>query len=201
MELIRSLNWVDVLVIIIVIRISYVAFCEGLSHEIFPVMTAVASVIICLHYYLKIGGFITENLPLGIPRPVSNFVAFLVLSVTTGLIFKLVKVLLDRIIKVQWHPAIEKIGGIVFGLARACIVASLALMTMAIAPLPYLQWSIREKSVTGMHILRVGTGLYEKAAGHLPALTLGGAIVDKEEVVQNIISDKAIAREAKRVSE
>ena len=36
MELITKINWVDVLVAILMLRISYVAFRDGLSHEIFP---------------------------------------------------------------------------------------------------------------------------------------------------------------------
>ncbi|MFA5146109.1 MAG: CvpA family protein [Candidatus Omnitrophota bacterium] len=192
MEILKSINWIDILVVIIVMRISYVAFSEGLSHEIFPFITALASVIFCLHYYDKIGSFLCQNF-LKIPIDICNFVSFLALAVGTGYLFKLVRVILDKIIKVQWNPLIERSGGFIFGVARSFVIASLVLMTMVLLPLPYLQWSIRDKSLTGMHILRVGPEIYEKASRLLPAIRMGGSPVSKEALVKALASDKSIA--------
>lgn len=197
MDILRHINWVDVLVVIIIIRISYIAFQDGLSHEIFPVITVVAGIVICLNYYNKIGSYISENL-LKMPLPVANFLSFLVLAVGTGLIFKLVRMLLDKIIKVEWHPLIERFGGLVFGIVRAFLVTSLVMMTITLAPFKYLQWSVRDKSVTGMYILRIGPSIYEKISGVLPAAKEGGPALSKEDIINELVSDKTIAPEVKK---
>ena len=57
MDIIRRINWVDLLVVILILRISYVAFQEGLSHEIFPIIGGVVIIIVNLHYYERIGSF------------------------------------------------------------------------------------------------------------------------------------------------
>lgn len=197
MDILRHINWVDVLAVIIIIRISYIAFQDGLSHEIFPVITVVAGIVICLNYYNKIGSYISENL-LKMPLPVANFLSFLVLAVGTGLIFKLVRMLLDKIIKVEWHPLIERFGGLVFGIVRAFLVTSLVMMTITLAPFKYLQWSVRDKSVTGMYILRIGPSIYEKISGVLPAAKEGGPALSKEDIINELVSDKTIAPEVKK---
>lgn len=194
MEIIRSLNWVDILVIIVVFRISYVAFQEGLSHEIFPVIGAVATLIVTLNYYNKIGGLISENL-IKMPPEISNFLSFLILAVITGLGCKLLKAILDKIIHVEWHPLIERFGGLIFGIARAFITTSLVIMIIALMPLSYLQRSIRDKSVTGMHVLRIGPAVYEKASRLLPAVKgkTKTPSISKDDIVKDLISEKSIA--------
>ncbi len=197
MDILRHMNWVDVLAVIIIIRISYIAFQDGLSHEIFPVITVVARIVICLNYYNKIGRYISENL-LKMPLPVANFLSFLVLAVGTGLIFKLVRMLLDKIIKVEWHPLIERFGGLLFGMVRAFLVTSLVMMTITLAPFKYLQWSVRDKSVTGMYILRIGPSIYEKISGVLPAAKEGSPALSKENIINELVSDKTITPEVKK---
>ena len=191
MDIIRRLNWVDILTIILMVRISYVAFLKGLSHEIFPIMTGIASLVICLYYYNRIGGYISQNLLPG-ALEISNFLSFLLLAIGTGLIFKLLRSILDKVIKVEWHPFIERIGGAAFGIARGAIVVCLVLEAIALAPLPYFQWSIRDKSLLGMHFVRIGPALYEKASKFLPMMKTEGQPVDKEAITKNLVSNKTI---------
>lgn len=197
MEIIRRINWVDLLVIILIIRISYVAFQEGLSHEIFPAIGSIVIIVLCLHYYERIGAFVSRNL-FNMPADLSNFLSFLVLAIIIGLIFKLLKALLDKIIKVEWHPFIERIGGLAVGLMRASIFASLILMIIALMPLSYLQWSIRDRSLIGMHFLRVGPSIYEKSSRILPTVKVEGTAINREELVRGLVSDKTVAPRIKK---
>src|SRR3989338_3088823 len=117
MEILSKLNWVDILVIILMIRIIYVGFQEGLSHEVFPVISAFLTTIVGLRYYAKIGAFISENI-VSVPLEVSNFSVFLTLTAAVALVLKALKVFLNKIISVRWHPFLEHVGGIIFGVAR-----------------------------------------------------------------------------------
>lgn len=197
MEIIKRINWVDLLVIILVIRISYVAFQEGLSHEIFPAVGSLAIIVLCLHYYKRIGIWISQNI-FNMPLDLSNFLSFLLLAVIIGVTFKIVKALLDKIIKVEWHPFIERFGGLAIGIMRASIVASIVLTIIALMPLSYLQWSIREKSVIAMHFLKIGPTIYEKCSRILPTIKVEGISADKEGVVKDLVSDKSIAPKVKK---
>lgn len=185
MEIIEKINWVDILVIILMIRMSYVAFTGGLSHEIFPLIGSVISITFTLHYYTRIGNLISGKL-INIPLDLSNFLGFLILVIIIGLILKILKALLDLIIKVEWHPLLERFGGLVIGIFRASIITSLILILLALAPLPYLQRSIREKSLTGMYFLKIGPEIYTRVMKYRPS-------INREEFINNLASDKSIA--------
>ena len=62
MNIIMKLNWVDILVVIIMLRTTYVAFQDGLSHEIFPLIGAFSSLVLSLAYYKKIAFIISQNI-------------------------------------------------------------------------------------------------------------------------------------------
>ncbi len=199
MEIITRINWVDVLVLIVVLRISYVAFQEGLSHEIFPLIGTVATLVIALHYYVKIGLLICQNLA-KIPVDLANLLSFLVLIIVIGLILKVLRVVLDKVIKITWHPLIERFGGLVFGVLRGSVVASMVLTFIVLMPLSYLQWSVRDRSLVGMHFLRIGPTIYAKVLKALPPAKTKGSSKkseevsrDKEDIVRELVSDKSIA--------
>jgi len=191
-DIITRLNWIDILIVIIVFRISYVAFQDGLSHQIFPLIGTIGTAVIALHYYHNISLLIYDNavkLPIGL----LDFLSFILLLVVVGLIFKLLRALSEAIIKVTWHPAVEKAGGLFFGFMRASVVTSLILMILALMPLSYLQWSIRDKSFMGMHFLRIVPGIYGKISGILPTFKVERSPADGEDIVRRLVADKTIS--------
>lgn len=167
MDVLTRVNWVDVLALILIIRISYVAFQDGLSHEIFPFLTTIFTITITLHYYTSLGEFLTQGV-LKFPLVLANFLAFTALAAVSWVVFKFLKIILDKIIKVQWHPAVEKVGGMVIGIMRSFVVVSLVLILLSVTPLSYLQRSIRERSLTGMYFLQIGYDVYGKTSKILP---------------------------------
>ena len=158
MDVIMRLNWVDLVVLIIMLRTVYGAFKEGLSHEIFPLLGSVLSLLLALYYYEKIAAA-AGNIPL--PASILNFAAFFLIIVVSKIVLKILKSILDVLIKVTWHPLIERLGGILAGLARGAVVTSTILIILTLLPLSYLQWSVRDRSLSGMYFLRIGPAIYE----------------------------------------
>jgi len=188
-EIFTRANWVDLLVLIVVLRIVFSAFKEGLSHEIFPFIGSIATIVCDLYLYEKMAYVIHHNIK--IPLELLNFVSFIAIALAMGFVLKFAKLLLDSIIKVTWHPVIEKFGGIIIGAFRAVIVASMILITLALMPLPYLQWSMRERSVTGVYVVGVGPFIYDNLMRMLP-LAESAPSVEKGSLVGRILADKSI---------
>ena len=182
MELITKVNWVDILVAILMLRISYVAFRDGLSHEIFPFIGSILIMVLAMHYYTALGAFISRKM-MNMPIELANFLSFLLLVVAQGFLVRLLKVALDKIVKVQWHPIMEKFGGLAVGIMKAYVVTGIVLTTLSLMPLSYLRWSIKDKSLTGKYILRAGPEIYDRVGRFLPAIKLdetGKPAVPKE---------------------
>ena len=188
MEILSKINWVDILSLILLVRISYVSFQGGLSHELFSLLGTFFNLIISIHYYVKVGAFISDTIT-GFPIELSNFLSFLMLTVSLGLLFRLLRAVLDRIIKIQWHSFIEGIGGMIAGVAKSCLAISLVLITLILLPLPYMQWSIRDRSLTGMFFLRIGPAVYAKSQKMVPVVVRGEPI-DVDEFVRAVSVDK-----------
>jgi uncharacterized membrane protein required for colicin V production len=161
MQILSKMNWVDVLVIILMIRISYVAFMDGLSHEIFPFLGTLAVFVLSLHYYMGLGNIMSANLG-SMPVEISNCLSFIILIVVLGFIVKFLKVVLDKIVKVQWHPVIEKFGGLFVGILKAYIITAMVLTVLVLIPLSYLRWSVRDRSLTGRYVLMAGPEAYSR---------------------------------------
>jgi hypothetical protein len=86
------------------------------------------------------------------------------------------------------------VGGAIVGIFRATLVTTLVLMVIALAPLPYLQRSVREKSLTGMYFLKFGVDVYEKASLALPMLKREGKVFAKERILEDLSKDKSIVQ-------
>jgi uncharacterized membrane protein required for colicin V production len=191
MNIFTRLNWLDIFIIIIVMRISYVAFQDGLSHQIFPLIGTICTAVIALHYYHNIAVYIYQN-AVRLPVKVLDFLSFVLLLIGIGLIFKLLRALSEKIINVTWHPLVERGGGLLLGFMRACVVTSVLLMIMALMPLSYLQHSIRDRSLMGMHFLRIVPNIYGKVSRILPTFKVETSTVDREDIVQKLAADKTI---------
>ena len=61
-EFLKGLNWVDVFVVILLIRITYIAVKTGLSVEVFKSLGTVCAVYLALHYYINSGKFLNVKL-------------------------------------------------------------------------------------------------------------------------------------------
>jgi uncharacterized membrane protein required for colicin V production len=167
MELITKINWVDVLVVILMLRISYVAFRDGLSHEIFSFLGSILIVVLAMRYYTVFGSFISRNV-MNMSVELSNFLSFLILVVSSGFLVRLLRVILDKLVKVEWHPIIEKFGGLAVGMMKAYIVTGIVLMTIGLVPLSYLQWSVKDRSLTGKYFLVAAPEMRSRLEGLLP---------------------------------
>lgn len=160
MELISRINWVDILVVILMARISYVALADGLSHEIFPLIGTFITAVVSAHYYHEVSAIMRDMAKL--PEAVTDLLGFLALLTAVGIVFKLIRMLVDAIMKVTWHPLVERGGGLVFGLLRSALVVSVVLMTLSLTPLSYLQDSIKGKSLTGRYFLNIVPDITDK---------------------------------------
>lgn len=190
MDIISRINWVDILVVIIVLRISYVSFQSGLSHEIFPLIASILTLIIGLRYYSGLGAFASHGF-MKLPATVADCLSFIVLIVALVFIFKVLRALLEIILKTEWHPMIERWGGFLVGIAKATVIAAIVLTILALAPFSYLQKSIRERSLTGMYILQIGPFLYNKVYRLLPGFGQAG-FESKKISVEELTADKKI---------
>lgn len=161
-EILSRINWVDILILLLLFRISYVGFIRGLGSEIIPFLGILVALIISLHYYSKWGKFITSHTP--IPIAFSELLSFLGLVFVIKYIFHLIESLIaGKIVTINIASLYDNIGGLIIGAIRGILLVSLVLIALDIAPFDYIDYSINKKSLMGRKFLSIGRFVHKKA--------------------------------------
>jgi len=186
MDILGKINWVDFVVLIVIARTSYVSLQDGLSHGILPLVGSVFMLVLSLYSYSRIAALLF-SWGFALPMDVLNAFSFIMSVIAIGVLFKFISVTIDKIIKVSWNPVLEKFGGLAVGVVRGAVLASTILTIIVLLPLPYLQWSIRDRSLTGMYVLGIGPAIYGKTSTFM-----ANAPVNSKEFMDNLVIDKSL---------
>jgi len=153
LDFLPQTNWVDIIVIILLIRGGYIGLNQGFSVELFKVVGAVGVTVFSLLYYNKLGLWLSSHSFL--PLQIAEFFSFLVLILALLFIFKLIRVLLFKILHLELFYGVERWGGFTLGLARSVIFTSLLLFALTLLPSEYIRGSVQDKSLFGPYLKEV----------------------------------------------
>jgi membrane protein required for colicin V production len=162
LEIIKQFNWVDIFVIILSVRVLYIAVKNGLPVELFKLLGTIAAIYLSLHYYTILSDWIAGLLPEAkdkMPLEFIDFLAFAILAIVAYLIFVLLRSLIYRFIKMEAVPRLNKWGGFILGIARAYLLVGLVIFMLAISSVAYFKSSVK-KSYAGGHLFKVAPGIY-----------------------------------------
>ena len=158
MDIITHFNWLDIVILLLVIRGIYLGVTQGLTSELFNFIGIVISLALAAHYYSQVADVLIINFAL--PIWLSQFVCFFIIAQLTRLAFKYTIVLVLRILNVQFVPQLEKIGGGIIGFGRGIIVACVFILTISFLPSKYIADSVYDKSFTGKFLVKAAERTY-----------------------------------------
>lgn len=158
-EVFQRINWVDVFVIILLIRTSYIGTRTGLSTEFFKLVGVIAGLYYATRFYSDLGAWVTSKVVL--PPEFSDGLSFLILIFISIITLKYIGVFLSKVVKLTFAEKVDSWGGFISGLLRGAILSSLILMFLGILQIDYFTKSIEERSLTGPYIQRVAPFLYQ----------------------------------------
>ncbi|MDD5059591.1 MAG: CvpA family protein [Candidatus Omnitrophica bacterium] len=160
MEIIQQTNFLDIVIIILVIRICYIAAKGGLAVEIFKLLGALFATYISMHFYTGLADNIKKGFfPKGMPIEFADFLVFIVLALLVYLCFVAIRSALYRFIKLEAVPEINKFGGIVLGLLRSFLAVGLLVYILSISTIDYLTTSAKH-SYLGSRAFMVAPNTY-----------------------------------------
>jgi uncharacterized membrane protein required for colicin V production len=156
----EKLNWVDFVILILLSRICYIAVRSGLLTELFKLLGIVLAVYLSMHYYVIFSDYLASRLWLKyLAGDFMNFLSFLTLALIGYLVFLGLRIVFVKFIKAESTPGLHKWGGIIVGIARGFLLASLFVFALAISGLGYVHKSVGN-SYSGRYLVGVGSGVY-----------------------------------------
>jgi hypothetical protein len=158
-ELIKRVNWVDVLSLILLLRITYVSSRVGVGRQVLPLGMLTIILTVVLHCYSTVAATIAERL--GIDGGFSAFMSYLVLVLSGYLIYKIIGRLTGAVFVREDGEvgSIEKVGGAIFGICRAFIIIGLVTISLLLTPIRYVDYSVKH-SLSGFFFVDMNVKLY-----------------------------------------
>ncbi len=153
LDFIPETNWVDIIVIIFLIRGGYIGLIQGFSVELFKTLGAIGATVLSLLYYNKLGLWLSSHSFLSLQ--IADFLSFLALVFALLFIFRALRILIFKISHLQLIFALEKWGGFTLGLARSIVFASLFLFLLVLLPIQYIKESVEVTSLSGPYLKEV----------------------------------------------
>lgn len=159
MDIIKQFNWIDIVVVILLMRMGYIALKNGLPSELFKFLGTVSSIYLSLHYYSSWSAILKERTLKNMPLEFLNFFSFLVLVFLGYLIFVILRKLVLKLITVEPVEKLNQWGGFVLGIIRAGLMISLLIFILVISNINYLKNSV-EDSYLGKRIFNIAPTTY-----------------------------------------
>jgi hypothetical protein len=159
MEILKDINWLDIAVLILVLRAIYIGSKRGLTAELFNFLGILVSLVAAVLWYGRTADVLIINFKL--PVWLSQFLCFVIIAQLIRMLFKYGLALLLKVLNVQFIPQLERIGGGIMGLARGIVLSGIIILAIGIIPNIYLRESIELKSFTGNFLLRSTERIYE----------------------------------------
>ncbi len=162
LEILNKLNWVDLVLIVIFLRVVWIGTRTGLPIELFKFLGTVSATYLALHYFTIFSDSLKHILPLTVkasPIELIDFVSFVILVITGYLIFTALRFLFYRFLKMEAVPLLSRWGGFILGIARGILLTSLIVFMLVISSISYFKNSCA-RSYSGKTLFNLAPQAY-----------------------------------------
>jgi len=158
--MLHKLNWADLLVIFIAVRMLFISASRGFVIELFKFIGIIFSLYISLHYFGIFSGFISKRaIGIDIPPKFLDLVMVIFLAVLGYVIFVILRNFFCHFVKAEAVPFLSKWGGCFLGALRAIFTGSLIICIFLISDFNYLNESAK-KSYFGKQLFYAAFNTY-----------------------------------------
>lgn len=160
LELSQQLNWVDILILIVFLRLIFISLKQGLGVEFFKLLGTLLASYLSLHYYLSLADFFKGYIgSINVPISFLQLLAFVLLFTFGYLFFWSVRVVTFRFMNAEVNSEFSKWGGSACAVLRSFLLSSLILFVLVLPGSPYFKNSVRY-SFSGYHFSKVAPATY-----------------------------------------
>ena len=144
-NIISQMNFLDILLLIIALRICYTAAKTGLAIEFFKLLGVLFATYVALHYYTSISDLIQRRfVPKELmPLEFFDFIVFFILAWAAYLGFVALRSIFYRFMSLEATPKLNKFGGLILGIGRAFLSVGLLVYMLTISSVSYLSNSVK----------------------------------------------------------
>lgn len=158
-ETLTKFNWVDIVIICMVLTTVYKGSRKGFIIEVFKLLGLLAAIYVSLHYFSIASDRLLGILP-GLGVIFTDFTCFLSLSLAGYLAITAIRSIFCRLIKMEAVSGLDKWGGFALGFLRGILLTSMLIILFHLSTITYLKASAR-KSYLGSRLSLINVQIYE----------------------------------------
>jgi len=166
----KPLNWLDVIVILVVIFFTIRGVLKGLFREAFGLAGILLGIIVAINRYEAVGQVIARELEkLSTLSPkVVNLISFSIIFIGIALLCSLAGVLLHKVAKYSFIRSLDQAGGFLLGLFEGSLICSIALILLSVSPLADRSSGWMKNSFFSPYLLKEGPAVYDSLLSIVP---------------------------------
>lgn len=160
-DILKGLNWVDLLILALFIRIMYKAIQGGLVVEGFKLLSLAFALFISFHYYDFLARLLIKRVHLPESLPLVASLCFLVLWFLVVLIFRYIREAILLLFSVETKANWDRWAAAILGAGRFIVTASMLLFVFLASGTRYLEVKTAE-SFFGKRVVLIAPRIYQK---------------------------------------
>lgn len=146
-----KINWVDIIIVIYIVRAFFLGKKRGLGVELIALISALFAWVLSTNYYQLIAQSFSRWFLL--TEKTARTVAFVLIAVFILFIGAILARVLKKVMKLSFIPNVEKIGGCVFGIARGISLCAIIIVALSLCPITGIQQEVYVKSFLGNYLV------------------------------------------------
>ncbi|MFA5038934.1 MAG: CvpA family protein [Candidatus Omnitrophota bacterium] len=155
-----GINWVDFLIIGLVLRTCYIGIKTGTGVELFKIFSLWIVTVTALHVYTTpLSDMLNQKLP-ALPLDAGDVFVFAALTAVITILVRIVRESFFLLLKVEAKNTLDKWAGLGIGFIRGLWMASIALFIMTISTVQYLEVSAKS-SLFGHKLISMAPAVYK----------------------------------------
>jgi uncharacterized membrane protein required for colicin V production len=156
------MNIVDYILLALLLAMVIVGSKKGLLRELTAFFTLIPAVIVSINFMDTFSVFVFEKIG-GSPMVVT-FLSFILLLGLAYAAFKLIGIVIARIIRLQRKSRKDQMGGAFLGFARGWVVISFVIFLLFLLPMPASFYLAVENSLFGPTLIKTVPLMYESSS-------------------------------------
>ncbi len=163
MHFLKSLNWVDILMAVLAVRILYISSKTGFVTEFMKTLAVLISVFVAFHYYVRWADVMAgaTGMTTAALQPFFHVLGFVVIWLVAVIVMKFVRDGILVIFTVQTISMVDKWGAVVISVLRFFLTASMIMFVFLVTDQPYME-RMTMSSFSHKYILSVAPQTYQK---------------------------------------
>lgn len=184
-EILNRVNWVDLVALILLIRISYISSYIGVGKQILPIILLTSILSITLYNYREIASFFIKKY--SFDTSLCIFLSFIIMVLVFSMVYRTILRITGVLFPLGPMEAggIEKVGGVVLGLLRTTIIVGLLIIALALVPVKFVEESVKN-SYSGTFFIKRNAELYS----YITNAILRKEKISPENTVAQVLANK-----------